>query len=132
METTLFRRWRKSATVQESQIETGDITLNVVPASEQLTVVAAGHVTVDSSPRMRSVLLELLRRATTPVVVIDLSAVSYLDISGIATFLEALKAARERSVILRLAGLGGQARTLAEITQLAAIFRAWGGEVEFR
>ena len=64
--------------------------------------------------------------------VIDFSAVSYLDMSGIATLLEALKAARERSVKLRLTGMSGQARTLAEIAQLDTIFRAWGSEVEFR
>ena len=64
--------------------------------------------------------------------VIDLSAVSYLDMSGIATLLEALKAAHERSVKLRLAGMSGQARALAEIAQLDTIYRAWGSEVEFR
>jgi anti-anti-sigma regulatory factor len=52
--------------------------------------------------------------------------------SGIATLLEALKAARERSVKLRLAGISGQVRTFAEIVQLDTIFRAWESEVEFR
>jgi anti-anti-sigma regulatory factor len=51
--------------------------------------------------------------------------------SGIATLLETLKAARERSVKLRLTGMRGQARTLAEIAQLDTIYRAWGSEVEF-
>ena len=81
---------------------------------------------------LRSALLELLRRSAAPVIVIDLSAVSYLDMSGMATLLETLKAARERSVKLRLTGMSGQSRTLAEIAQLDAIFRAWGSEVEFR
>jgi len=43
-----------------------------------------------------------------------------------------LKAARERSVILRVTGIGGAARTLAEIAQLDTIFREWGSQVEFR
>jgi anti-sigma B factor antagonist len=64
-------------------------------------------------------------------VVIDASALSYLDMSGIATLLEALKAARERSVKLRLTGICGQVRRLAEIAQLDTIYRAWGSEVEF-
>jgi anti-anti-sigma factor len=63
-------------------------------------------------------------------VVIDVSAVSYLDFSGIATLLETLKAAHKGSVKLRLTGLSGQARTLAKIVQLDSIFRAWGAEVE--
>jgi anti-sigma B factor antagonist len=89
-------------------------------------------VTVDSSPHLRSALLHLLRRKAAPVVLIELSGVSYLDMSGLATLLEALKAAREGSVKLRLAGMSGQARALAEIGQLDTIYRAWGAEVEFR
>ena len=132
MKSAVFRRWRENARVEETRLDAGEITVHVVPGSNQLTVAIAGRVTVDSSPDLRSVLLGLLRRGTAPVVVIDLSAVSYLDMSGIATLLEALKAARERSVKLRLTGMSGQARTLAEIAQLDTIFRAWGSEVEFR
>ena len=132
MKTSVFRRRMKDARVEETRLEAGEITVHVVPASDQITVAVAGRVTVDSSPNLRSALLELLRRSAAPVIVIDLSAVSYLDMSGIATLLEALKAAHERSVKLRLTGMSGQGRTLAEIAQLDAIFRAWGSEVEFR
>jgi anti-sigma B factor antagonist len=131
MQTALFRRWRKNSRVEEIRLDAGETAVHIVPESQRLTVVIAGRVTVDSSPHLRSVLLELLRRGAVPIVVIDLSAVSYLDVSGIATLLEALKAARERSVKLRLAGLSGQVRILAEIAQLDTIFRAWGAEVEF-
>jgi anti-sigma B factor antagonist len=132
MKLTLFRRWRKERRVEEIRVEAGEITVHVVPGSNQLTVAVAGRTTVDSSPHLRSVLLGLLRAGTAPVVVVDLSALSYLDMSGVATLLESLKAASERSVKLRLAGMSGQVRTLAEIAQLDTIYRAWGSEVEFR
>ena len=132
MKTSVFRRRMKDARVEETRVEAGEITVHVVPASDQITVAVAGRVTVDSSPSLRSALLELLRRSAAPVIVIDLSSVSYLDMSGMATLLETLKAAHERSVRLRLIGMSGQSRTLAEIAQLDAIFRAWGSEVEFR
>ena len=132
MNTAVFRGWRTNTRVQESRLEAGEITIQVVPAADQITVAVAGRVTVDSSPSLRSALFELLRRSAVPLIVIDLSAVSYLDMSGMATLLETLKAARERSVKLRLAGMSGQSRTLAEIAHLDAIFRAWGSEVEFR
>lgn len=109
-----------------------EITIRAVPAGSHMNVAVAGRVTVDSSPALRSALLKLLRRGASPVTVIDLSAVSYLDMSGLATLLEALKAARQASVKLRLAGISGQARALAEIAQLDSIYRAWGSEVEFR
>jgi anti-sigma B factor antagonist len=132
MKSAVFRRWRENARVEETRLEAGEITVHVVPGRNQLTVAIAGRTTVDTSPDLRSVLLGLLRRGTAPVVVIDVSALSYLDMSGIATLLEALKAARERSVKLRLAGMSGQVRALAEIAQLDTIYRAWGSEVEFR
>ena len=128
----VFRRWRKSGRLEESRMDAGEITVHVLPESNPVTVIVAGRVTVDSSPSLRSALLELLRRNATPVIAIDVSGVSYVDMSGIATLLEALKAAREGSVKLRLAGLGGQSKILAEVAQLATIFRAWGSEVEFR
>jgi anti-anti-sigma factor len=132
MNSALFRRLEKKASTEETRLEAGEITVHVVPGSDRLTIAVAGRTTVDSSPNLRSVLLGLLRRSTAPVVVIDLSAVSFLDLSGIAILLEALKAARERSVKLRLAGMGGQVRALAEIVQLDTIYRTWGAEVEFR
>ena len=132
VKTAVFRRWRKNARVEETRLDPGEITVHVVPTGNQITVAVAGRVTVDSSPYLRSALLKLLRRCAAPVMVIDMSALSSLDVSGIATLLEALKAARERSVKLRVVGMTGEVRTLAEIAQLDTIFRAWGSEVEFR
>ena len=131
MKTAVFRRWIKDARVEETRLDSGEITVHVIPTSNQITVAVAGRVTVDSSPNLRSALLELLRRNATPVILIDLAGVSYLDMSGLATLLEVLKGAREHSVKLRVTGITGRARTFAEIAQLDSIFRAWGSEVEF-
>lgn len=129
----LFRRRKKSAGFEETSVDLGEITVHILPGSEQLIVAVAGRVTVDSSPNLRSLLLDLLRRGTAPLMVVDVSAVSYLDVSGIATLLEVLKAAGECSVKLHLlAGICGQFRNLAKIVQLDTIFRVRGSEVEFR
>ena len=132
MKTALFRSWRNNGTAGEIRLNAGQITVHVMPGSGRLTVAVAGRVTVDSSPDLRSALLELIRRRADSVTVIDLSAVSYLDMSGLAVLLEALKAAHQHSVKLRVTGISGEARTLVEIAQLDTIFRAWGSEVEFR
>ena len=110
----------------------GEINVQVIPGSGEITVAVAGRVTVDSSPEVRAVVLDVLRRRSAALAIIDLSGVSYLDMSGLATLLESLKAARERSVKLRVIGVSGEARNLVEIAQLDAIFRSWGSEVEFR
>jgi anti-sigma B factor antagonist len=132
MKSALFHKRTEDSRVKETRLEAREITVQVVPASEPLTVAVAGRTTVDSSPQLRSVLLGLLLRGTAPVVVIDVAALSYLDMSGVATLLEALEAASERRVKLRLTGVSGQVRTLAELVQLDTIFRAGGSEVEFR
>ena len=131
MKTTLFRRWSKNDALDDTWVVAGESMIRVVPGSEQSTVAVAGRVTIDSSPHLRSILLELLRRGKAPLMTIDLSVVSYIDMSGMAILLETLKAARERSVKLSVSGMSGQARTLAEVAQLDAVFRAWGSEVEF-
>ena len=100
--------------------------------SSQPTVEVAGCVTVDSSPHLRSVLLRLFHAASGLVMTIDLSKVSYMDISGIATLMEALRIAREREAKLRLTGMTGQVRMLAEVTELDRIYQAAGSEVVLR
>lgn len=55
-----------------------------------------------------------------------------MDTSGLATLLEVLNTAHGRSVRLRLRGLNGQPRKLAELVELEQIFQASGSEVEFR
>lgn len=123
----LFRPWTKTAA--RENIRAGEITVRVVGTTSEPTVSVAGHVTVDSSPHLRAVLLRLLRTGSSRAITIDLSQVSYLDTSGIATLMEALKTGRDRSINLRLTGVSGQVRMLAEVTELDRIFSASGSEV---
>ena len=95
------------------------------------TVVVSGRVTVDSSPHLRSVLRETIGAAPSAGMVIDFSGSSYLDTSAIATLLEAATLASTRAVPLRLIGLRGDARVVAEATELDHIFLALGHEVQF-
>ena len=97
----------------------------------QVIVMVSGRVTIDSSPQLRAVLLELVQEQAGSVIDIDLSNVPYMDSSGIATVLEALRSAQDRSIKLRMLGVGGQVRILAESTQLSEVFQATGSEVVF-
>jgi anti-sigma B factor antagonist len=128
----MSRRRTKDARAEDTRFGSGEITIQVSAGSDHTTVAVTGRVTVDSSPNFRAAVLEVLHRGTAPLIVIDLSGVSYLDMSGLATLLESLKAARESSVKLRVIGMSGEARNLAEIAQLDTIFHAWGSEVSFR
>jgi anti-anti-sigma factor len=110
---------------------TDEATIRIDRSGLQPIVVVTGPVTVDSSVGLRSVLLGLIRKSAGLVVAVDLSAVAHIDTSRLATLLEALNSAHERSVRLRLSGLSGQPRRLAELAQLNEIFRALGSEVDF-
>jgi anti-sigma B factor antagonist len=132
MQMLRFRRGNRNAGPHNTALEAGEIAIRIVRASSHCTVTVTHRVTVDSSPHLRSVLLQLLGRAAGSVVVIDLSGVSYLDMSGLATLLEALSASQRASVKLRVIGMSGQSRLLAEIAEMDKIFQTVGSEVEFQ
>jgi anti-anti-sigma factor len=93
--------------------------------------VLTGRLTVDSSPSIRSALLGLICKSACVILDIDLCGVTRIDTAGLATLLEVLDTAHEQSVHLRLVGLSGQVRKLAELVQLDQIAQTLGSEVEF-
>ena len=98
------------------------------PSESRISV--TGRVVIESSPRFRAALMKAIGTATTAVLVIDLSALSYLDTSGVATLLEAARVASVQRVRLRVIGLTGEPRMLAQIAELDVIFRAYESELE--
>ena len=100
-------------------------------ADTHTIVLVTGRVTVDSSPQLRPLLHEAIGAAPPAGVVIDFTAARYLDTSAIAMLLEAATLASQRGVPLRVIGLGGEARVVAEATELDRIFIAMGYEVQF-
>lgn len=87
------------------------------------TTVLAPQSDIDMSraPTMRDAIKSALAAKPTKLV-IDMSVVDYVDSSGIATLVEALKWTREAKVALALAGLRPRVKTLLEITKLSAMF----------
>ena len=105
------------------------LSLETRPAGADIIVLATGRVTVDSSPRLRAVLRDAIGAGVTGIS-IDFSGTSYLDTSAVATLLEAATLASKRCV-LRVIGLHGDARVVAESVELDRIFAALGYEVQF-
>jgi anti-sigma B factor antagonist len=81
-----------------------------------------GHLGLDSSPALRDQLLAILQGQTPKAVVVDLAELSYVDASGIATLLEALKISRNRQSTLCLTGLQGRLLHLFEVTGVLPLF----------
>ena len=76
-----------------------------------------GRVSIDTSGDMRRTIAEALR-SMPPAVMLDLSGVSYLDTSGLATLLEASRIARLQGTRLVVAGLHDQPRELLHFSQI--------------
>jgi len=65
-----------------------------------------GRVSIETSPDFRHHLLAMLRRPSPPkAFAIDLAGVFYMDTSGIATLIQALKVARIAGTAMHLQGL---------------------------
>jgi anti-sigma B factor antagonist len=85
-----------------------------------------GRLGIESSPAFRDQLLTELRGQSPTAVVVDLTEVSYIDASGVATLVEGLKIARGRQNTLCLKGLQGRALRLFEVTGLLHLFETNG------
>jgi anti-sigma B factor antagonist len=85
----------------------------------------SGRVDVDSSPELRDCLRTLLSEEARPrTIIVDLAGISYIETSGIATLIEALRSARHYQTNLRLQGLSGAVLRLFEVTGVLALFEA--------
>ena len=102
-------------------------TIQVNDSVGKALVRVGGRVTIDSSPKLREQLLALLNQRTPPTLLIDLSGLSYIDCSGIATLVEALRIARQRHTNLELQGVRDGPRHLLEVTGLLRLFETNGG-----
>lgn len=88
----------------------------------RFTVVAvSGEVDLYSSPAMRDAVVAAASHEGAQVAV-DLSGVTYMDSSGIATLVEALQLTRKNKGRLVLAGLTPRVREVFELARLQSIF----------
>ena len=87
----------------------------------QDTVAIEGRVTIDNSPDMRSRLADALRLKPGELAV-DLSRVTYIDTSGLATLVEASRIAHQQGTRLMLTGIQGQIHYLFEVSHLDRLF----------
>ena len=84
-----------------------------------------GRIDVDSSPDLRDRLSAILSESPLPcAITVDLAGVPYIETSGIATLVEALRIARHRQTIVCLQGLSGSVLRLFEVTGVLPLFEA--------
>jgi len=89
-----------------------------------------GKVDLFSSPGMRSTILEAIQGKGIVQVAVNLSEVTYVDSSGIATLVEALQLARSKRCRFVLFGLRQAAREVLELARLDKIFDIRAAEAD--
>lgn len=79
-----------------------------------------GEVDLESSPAARELLLKCFDTATN--VIVDLSEVTYIDSSGVASLVEALQAAKKSGGQFALAASSEPTRRVLELARLDKVF----------
>lgn len=100
----------------------GDLRISFGQHGKEARVDLSGRITIDSSPEFRASLLRVLREPDCERLELNFSEVVYIDTSGVAVLVEALKSARHLGKKLDLSGLHDSPRYLFESTGLLSFF----------
>ena len=92
------------------------------PLGRAVVIAPEGEVDRHESPRLRTALLDALAGGPAAVVV-DLAGVSFMDSSGVATLVEAMKLAKAAGVPLTLCSMSGTVRDVFALARLDKFFR---------
>jgi anti-sigma B factor antagonist len=91
------------------------------PLADGALMKLRGEIDLSQSPEVRVGLLELAK-AKPARLVVDLTDVSYMDSSGVATLVEALQQQRKHNGQMILCGLQPKVRSIFEIARLNLVF----------
>jgi anti-sigma B factor antagonist len=111
--------------MQIAMTSTSSLETTVESSGMNVLVHVSGRINVDSSPDLRDRLSAILSERPLPrAITVDLAGVPYIETSGIATLIEALRIARHHQTIFCLQGLGGSVLRLFEVTGALPLFES--------
>jgi anti-sigma B factor antagonist len=88
-------------------------------------IALSGDVDMYSSPALREKLMDLVKRKI-PILFIDFKKVSYIDSSGIATFVEGLKGMKSYGGRLQFFGVPPRIMEIFNFSKLDKVFEIYG------
>jgi anti-sigma B factor antagonist len=100
-----------------------ELTVTTERNNSEAVISIDGRVTIDTSPDLRRRLLTILEGETVNRLTINLANVPYIDCSGLATLVEALRLARQRHTELELSGMHDRVLYLLQVTGLLGLFQ---------
>ena len=91
---------------------------------EQALIILSGKLDMAASPNLQKAAAAVYNKGKCERLTIDFSLVPLIDTSGLATLLEILVMAKERSGQLVLVGLNERLRYLIDVNGLTAFFQS--------
>lgn len=89
--------------------------------AKTFVIALSGEIDLDSSPEVRKTIIAATQTKK-PQILIDLTQVTYMDSSGIATLVEGLQYSNQNKGTFVVAGLGPGVREVFELSRLDKIF----------
>ena len=86
-------------------------------------IVLDGEIDMSRSPQARKVILTCLKKMKH--VMVDLSAVEYIDSSGVASLVEGFQFARSHNLEFGLIGVSDNAMSVLKLARLDQVFRIY-------
>ena len=80
-----------------------------------------GEININTSPQLRKSFESFVEAKTTKIVV-DFSQVSYIDSSGLATFIELLQRLKKVGGTFRICSMSQKVKNIFEVTKLYKLF----------
>ncbi|MFC1631765.1 STAS domain-containing protein [Candidatus Omnitrophota bacterium] len=89
----------------------------------------SGEINISTSPEVRKAFDQLINEKKNKIL-LNFSAVDYIDSSGLATLVEMLQRLKRYGGLLRLSGVSEKVKSLFEITKLDRLFKIFPSEEE--
>ena len=106
-----------------------DVIRGVRHEGQAVVLELAGEIDMKCSTNLKAKFKELFREKPQALVV-NMSGVEFMDSSGLATLVGALKWCRENDSELKLVGLAERVRSIFEICRLDSVFQIYDSEAE--
>jgi anti-sigma B factor antagonist len=99
--------------------------IGIVSYKGSKVIQLSGDIDMYSSPELRTELMGLINKKVSPLYV-DFKGVSYIDSSGIATFVEGLKSMKSYNGRLRLFSISQGIMEIFRFSKLDRVFEIYG------
>src|SRR3990170_206302 len=93
---------------------------SITEQSGRTVIALSGEVDTEEAPKVRRALLDSTKQKRD--ILVDLSQVTYIDSSGVASLIEGLQAARKQKNDLALVSVSQRARRVLELAHLDKVF----------